>query len=389
MDETASRTDKSKRVTADTDGCLSYTYTYSATTPSRIIGKTGYSDSNWTTTVVIYNYYDNPDNRIKSRTYAWEDIRDNIYYHYMDEDFLPQSTISGIGGRTDIEIRSPGEADEYGAIAFRYVYYAGTLNVYQKIGYTDYDILDPSSPLLTNLVATYSYYDNSNNRLSSTTLASADAQGNTYYHYIDENWSSQGYGRVDKRISASIDADGARSYAYTYFAGSSQAQYVYCYSDTAFTNLVATYRYDTSGNIMPASDELYADFGSGGFWKYSGSTWSQLTTSNADSFILTDEYSTGNRDTLIDFGVNGFWAYSSQGVWSRLTTLNAESFMPSKPYNGSYSILFDFGSNGFWKYSAGTWTKLTALNAEAYAMSGLLSGAYDTLIDFGSNGFWK
>ncbi len=61
----------------------------------------------------------------------------------------------------------------------------------------------------TNLVETY-IYDNDaagtaytyygNGRISSMTLTSADESGMVYYHYLDENWNSQGYGRVDKQI---------------------------------------------------------------------------------------------------------------------------------------------------------------------------------------------
>lgn len=37
-------------------------------------------------------------------------------------------------------------------------------------------------------------------RLQSITFSSPDASDVTYYHYLDENWNNQGYGRVDRQI---------------------------------------------------------------------------------------------------------------------------------------------------------------------------------------------
>jgi hypothetical protein len=83
MDEAASRMDKSRRAIADSDGCLSYTYTYSTTASSRIIGKVGYSDGNWTTVKVTLAFYDDANNRLRSKVTTEGGI--SVTYKYFND----------------------------------------------------------------------------------------------------------------------------------------------------------------------------------------------------------------------------------------------------------------------------------------------------------------
>ena len=82
-------------------------------------------------------------------------------------------------------------------------------------------------------------------RVESTTLSAPDASGNIYYHYLNEDWNGQGYGRIDKSKRQSADADGAIAYTYEYQPGSYDAvKTKRCYASGSFTNLVATYEYE-------------------------------------------------------------------------------------------------------------------------------------------------
>ncbi len=70
--------------------------------------------------------------------------------------------------------------------------------------------------ITVNNVKDVTYYPSSG-RLESETLANPDGEGNIYYHYIDENFNGQGYGRVDKTLRPAPGKDGALAYEYQYF----------------------------------------------------------------------------------------------------------------------------------------------------------------------------
>ena len=104
IDEIAGRMDKSKRSVADTDGCLSYAYSYSATTPSRVITKIGYSDAAWSTIKLTQTYYDNTANRLESKTLATIDANGYIYFEYANDSYNRASRRQKADGSYDLII---------------------------------------------------------------------------------------------------------------------------------------------------------------------------------------------------------------------------------------------------------------------------------------------
>ena len=97
----------------------------------------------------------------------------------------------------------------------------------------------------------------------------------------------------------------------------------------------------------------------------------------------------GSYDVITDFGTNGLWKYSGAS-WTSLTSWDAENFMLSGLNSGSYDVITDFSSNGFWKYSNNQWSQLTSWDANYFVLSAnTTEGKYDVIADFGSNGFWK
>ena len=310
IDEFGSRTDKTRRLTIDSDGCLSHDYAYSSST-TRIITKRGYSDPNWTALKLIYTYYNNASNRLQSKTIA----SDNTYYHYMDEDITPlpiiKSTsisggnfvftftslagctyvvesssnlvnwttispnitamdalsvfsapissvkgffrvriLSGLGyGRIDFQKLAVIDSD--GAIAYKYTYGALTGKLVKKETYGSINITNPANPIVSTLKSTYTYYDNEANRLSSKMHITAGAFGNTYYRYIDEDWNSQGFGRVDK-TRGEPDADYSIACEYIYYndtTGYLRQKIGFFGSDWTYYNVAYTY-YNNSENRM-------------------------------------------------------------------------------------------------------------------------------------------
>gem|GEM_PF-6227529 len=133
--------------------------------------------------------------------------------------------------------------------------------------------------------------------------------------------------------------------------------------------------------------DLYADFGSQGFWKYSNNKWTQISTANADRFMLS-EPNNGSNDVISDFGSSGLWKYSNN-AWISLSTANADTFKVSGIINNSYDIVSDFGADGLYKYSSSTWTQLSTADSEGFMLSAIYNNSYDIISSFGSSGLWK
>ncbi|MFA6141749.1 MAG: hypothetical protein WC738_00445, partial [Candidatus Omnitrophota bacterium] len=106
------------------------------------------------------------------------------------------------------------------------------------------------------LQKTRDYYDSSAGNLATETLSSSDSSGMTYYHYIDEDWNGQGYGRVDESESQTIlngrliytesndlAYSGELSYSYSYYSDTGLLQTKNAYSDANCTTLVTAYNY--------------------------------------------------------------------------------------------------------------------------------------------------
>ncbi len=84
---------------------------------------------------------------------------------------------------------------------------------------TRYTITDADYALIENWFygTTYTYYNSG--LLESKTMSISDEYGNLYYHYLDEDFNGQGYGRTDKQVLASPDTMGAIAYQYGYYPG--------------------------------------------------------------------------------------------------------------------------------------------------------------------------
>ncbi|MDP3789468.1 MAG: hypothetical protein Q8R48_03590, partial [Candidatus Omnitrophota bacterium] len=222
------RIDKSRRQTA-LNGELSHTYIYQIDFYKRLKQKNAYSTASWTTLVATYTYYNNITNRLYSKTLITPDSQGNIYYYYLNENWNNQGY-----GRVS---KSKRKTALNGELSHTYIYQTDSYGLLkQKNAY--------STSLWTTSVATYTYYNNPTNRMDSKTLVTADAQGSIYYHYLDENWNLQGYGRVDKSKRQTA-YNGELSYVYSYYADSTgRLQIKKSYSDSSWATLVATYTYN-------------------------------------------------------------------------------------------------------------------------------------------------
>ena len=216
----------------------------------------------------VYTYYTDTG-LVESQTRTTADTYGNLYYHYINENF------SGWGhGRVDKQVSASVDGD--GARGYVYTFYAGSSVFQIKASYQNVDYSDPSNPVFTTLLATYEYntsgvmikktaadgtvytYYTSTGLMESKTLSAADASGNLYYHYINENYGGTGYGRVDGQVAAAADADGARAYTYAYHGATNVVATKLCYqtgnysnpSSPTYTTLLVTYEYNTSGVMI-------------------------------------------------------------------------------------------------------------------------------------------
>ncbi|KJJ83305.1 conserved hypothetical protein, secreted, partial [Candidatus Omnitrophus magneticus] len=117
------------RFEADSEGILAYKYEYDASTYNRIVTyKYAGADYSDPYNPVLINYY--AGGNIKEKFLINEDSEENIYYHYIDENWAN----TGIG-RRDTEKRAA--SNESGEIAFKFEYYDGSEILRYKYSYTD------------------------------------------------------------------------------------------------------------------------------------------------------------------------------------------------------------------------------------------------------------
>ncbi|MFC1548360.1 S8 family serine peptidase [Candidatus Omnitrophota bacterium] len=281
------RTDRKVFASADAEGAIAQAYTYWGST-SVINTLTSYASANYsnyatptfTTTIryVIYDsggnyterrtYYSDGTNRIQSKTFASADGNGNVYYRYINENFASQGY-----GRTDRKVMSA--ADSYGATAYSYDYHTGS-SVRSKIwGYANANYSNYSNPSFTttliyeerdtgdSMTLRNLYYNDGTNRIQSKTFATADGNGKVYYHYINENWASQGYGRVDVDQLGTANGNGEIAFEYSYHTGTNTVQYMDSYLDANRTQQYARYEYNSSGTLINTTSfyEYYSPSG--------------------------------------------------------------------------------------------------------------------------------
>ena len=352
IDEAGSRVDKYRKSVIDSDGCLSYDYAYSGST-TRVITKRGYSDSNWTTLNVTYSYYDNATNRLESKTTILSDIYGNTYYHYIDENFNSQGY-----GRVDKQVMAAADSD--GALSCVYQYFPGTSIISEKTLYSD--------SAFTNLLLTYTYY--ADGLLKEKVLASVDIYGNLYYHYIDENFNSQGYGRVDKQVMAAADSDGALSCAYQYFPGTSIISEKTLYSDSAFTNLLLTYTYYADGLLKEkvlASVDIYGNlyyhyidenFNSQGYGRVDKQVAAAADSDGCLSYTYT-YYASGKMESKIGYSANNWTGVVAtfnyyDTATNRLSTKKVVSETAAGEFNGK-NVMYYYNDEQHRQAVDGSW----------------------------------
>ncbi|MFA5147223.1 MAG: hypothetical protein WC515_07605, partial [Candidatus Omnitrophota bacterium] len=220
----------------------------------------------------------------------------------------------------------------------------------------------------------YTYY--ASGRLESITFPSADGYGNLYYHYLDEDYAGQGYGRVDKQIRADADDDGAVAYDYVYIEGSEII-------------LVG----DLDGNGI---SDFIIDLGPGrGLWiGYDNAIWEQISDVSPEYIATGNIDGNGKDDLLIDFGsVYGVWALYDNGSWEPISDVSPEYITNGNiDGNGRDDMIIDFGSAyGVWvQYDDKSWERISDVSPEYITVGNLDgNGIDDLIIDFGSAyGVW-
>ncbi|MDD4957471.1 MAG: beta-propeller fold lactonase family protein [Candidatus Omnitrophica bacterium] len=95
--------------------------------------------------------YWNDTGMMRSKTLTGSDDNRNIYYHYMNEDWLGSGQ-----GRVDVSARI--FADSEGAMGYVYEYYPGSDLVKRKKLYSSIDHSDPEQPVVDGLVKAYEYF---------------------------------------------------------------------------------------------------------------------------------------------------------------------------------------------------------------------------------------
>ena len=120
-------------------------------------------------------------------------------------------------------------------------------------------------------------------------------------------------------------------------------------------------------NMVAAGPYLYADFGSGGTWLWSGITWSELASSSPQNMVASESLfyaNFGSAGLWPNFGSAGLWLYNGS-TWSKLTPSIAQKMVASG------SLLYaDFGYDGIWLWNGNTWRKLTSSIAQNMVASG-------------------
>ncbi|HPS19459.1 MAG TPA: hypothetical protein PKY78_00515, partial [Candidatus Omnitrophota bacterium] len=219
------------------------------------------------------------------------------------------------------------------------------------------------------LADTYDYYSVSK-RLKSVTY---DPPQNfiSFLHYVDENWNSLGYGRVDQEVRTTAGSDGALSYSYSYPA----------------QNLIVVG--DINGD---GKDDLVIDFGSAGLYKFINNTFIQIGTNTISSMVVGDLDNNGKDDVILNYASKGIYKYANNGTMTKISNTSAENLaVADLDGNGQSDILIDYGTAGFYKYmNNSTMVKIGATSPDTIDVGDLdNNGQSDLIINYGSAGLFK
>lgn len=224
------RVDKAIRAAPDSDGAIAYTYQYFGQGPDIVIN----TDTTWSNgiydfrsvtiaagkTLTISGTAQLYSNSGISGTGNLNVQNGNLYVSSISIGTLTIGagttvTIAPIpggpgGGRFGVPLETPDPS-----------------KVYKTNGYRNIDF--------TDLAVTSINY--ASDRMESKTLTAPDALGNIYYHYIDEDWNGQGYGRVDKsQRQTAVNSE--LSHKYIYDAVTGVLKEIKAYSDRNWTFLI-------------------------------------------------------------------------------------------------------------------------------------------------------
>jgi len=264
----------------------------------------------------------------------------------------------------------------------------------------------------------YTYY--TSGCMESMTLPAPDAQGIVYYHYIDEDWQTQGYGRVDKQVRSQPNMDGEIADILQYSTPVSNPvagkidndalnDYVYNFGGTYGTwisygtgsCIQLTDRDVTNVTVCDinndALDEIVMDFGADrGIWEWSqDGTWRQIHKVSSKSIASGDINGDGCKELIIDFGSTyGIWKQFQNGTWQQIHTSTAESIVTGDINgDGCDELIIDFGSEyGIWEqFRDGAWQQIHKVSSKSIASGDTNGDGCDELIiDFGAQyGIWE
>jgi hypothetical protein len=141
-------------------------------------------------------------------------------------------------------------------------------------------------------------------------------------------------------------------------------------------------------NMVTSGSTLYVDFGTSyGLYKWYGDAWAQLTPANPENMVAS------GSTLYVDFGAT-YGLYKWDGAaWNQLTSGNPENiiYFELAGFDFLYKILCaDFGATyGLWKWDGTAWSQLTPANPENMVASG--SAFHSELyVDFGATyGLYK
>lgn len=200
-------------------------------------------------TGVVFTYYDGTD-RIETKVITPFDDDGFVYLHYADTEL-------NLVDETHL-----GTLNDKGEIAFKYFYYADTDAIHYTEAFSDLDLSTKCGKYTYdidgNLEEWVTYYAGTD-KIETRTLGLPDPGGAIYFKYFNEDWGSQGYGRVDYKRLQLPNAKNELVLEYEYYPDSEQAHYVYSYSDHEMTRKLMTYEYDTNGELLNTWYE-YGDY---------------------------------------------------------------------------------------------------------------------------------